>query len=202
MDNIIDAAREIAARLKAAYLDSGRIHAETVIGAAAAIAGEWSLWATGLPVPESGWIVMPAAAALLLEGGGSARQLIAAAVANAGGDAQRLPPAQVLVARAAAAQGGAYPPLTVDQSHYPNEWSPLAGPRFRADVKQICAAQGLDDSKQVFVATVMTVSLLISATASVLDPTVAGTLALEVMVGVSRMSPAENERSLTQQATP
>ena len=194
------AATEIALHLRDKYTSAHGVHAETVICAAAAIVGEWSLWACGSPVPDIAWVVLPATNALLVEGDGAASRLIAAAVRQAGGAVARLPAGPVLLARTAAAIGSPqFPPLTVDKSHYPQEWSPLAAPRFRADMRSICEKHGLRDPKEIFAACVMAVSLLIAATAKVLDATISGTLALEMMVAVSRMSPAETEKFARQE---
>src|SRR5258707_12479956 len=51
--NVVTAAKEFIALLMVEY-DSGggRVHAETAIGAAAALTGEFAQRSTGLPVPE------------------------------------------------------------------------------------------------------------------------------------------------------
>jgi hypothetical protein len=199
MEKILAAAQEIALHIRDRYTSSQGVHAETVIGAAAAITGEWSLWACGLPIPDDSWVVIPATNALLVEGDRAASRLIAAAVRQSGGDDKKLPDGPTLLARTAAAFGKTFPPLTVDKAHFPQEWSPLAAPRFRSDIRRIGEKHGLRDSKEIFGACGLATSLLISATAKVLDPTIAGTLALEIMVAVSRMAPARTEKFLKEQ---
>ena len=196
MKETLAAAEEIALHLRNSYASPRGLHAETVIGAAAAIAGEWSLWACEVPLPDDSWVVVPETNALLIEGPDAASRLIAAAVQHAGGSVKSLPSGPVLVARTAAAMGAQFPPLTVDRKHFPNEWSPLAAPRFRAKIRQIGEKHGFIKPKATFTACVMGTSFLISATARALDPTIAGTLALEMMVAVSRMSPSSTERML------
>jgi hypothetical protein len=194
MEKIVAAAQEIALHLRNSYTSSDGVHAETVIGAAAAITGEWSLAACGAPAVGDSWIVIPETNALLFEGPGAVSRLIVAAVGQAGGAVDKLPDGPTLVTRTAAAMGHTFPPLTVDAKHFPLEWSPFAAPRFRADIRRIGEKHALRDSRQIYTACGMATSLLISATARVLDPTIAGTLALEIMVAVTRMSPSLTEK--------
>jgi hypothetical protein len=51
IEKIVAAAQEIALHIRDSYTSSHGVHAETVI-ATAAIAGDWSLWARGLPLPD------------------------------------------------------------------------------------------------------------------------------------------------------
>ena len=128
---------------------------------------------------------------LLVGERGSGLALIAAAVGNAGGDPRSLPSGRALLARMAAAVGGpSYPPLSVDRSHYPHEYSPQAATRFRAKVCVICAAQGIVDPKEYLRHLRARHGDADHLTAKTLVPVVAGTLALEMMFGVSRMNRA------------
>jgi hypothetical protein len=199
MEKILAAAQAIALHLRNSYTSPRGVHAETIIGAAAAITGEWSLAACGLPVAGDSWVVVPATNALLVEGESAVSRLIVAAVRQAGGAVDKLPDGPTLLARTAAAIGRTFPPLTVDSSHFPQEWSPLAAPRFRVDVSMIGEEHGLRGPKEIFTACGVATSLLIAATAQVLDPTIAGTLALEMMVAVSRMSPSLTEKMFKEQ---
>jgi hypothetical protein len=195
-ETFTETAFAIATHLQKHYMSPQGVHAETLIAAAAAVCGEWGLWATGVPIPADAWVFIPEVDALLLEGPEAARRLVEKAVAESGGSISRLPSNKALAASVAAAIGSTFPPLSVGESHYPQEWSPVAAPRFRQPVKDICAAGGYRDPKSVLHCCAFALGIVISATSGVLDPVVAGTLALEVMVGVSRMSPAATQRSL------
>jgi hypothetical protein len=185
------AASQFVALLMQNYKDANGVHAETIIGAAAAVAGDSVKDASGLPVCDAQFVVNGESEDLLVGERGSGLALIAAAVGNAGGDPRSLPSGRALLARMAAAVGGpSYPPLSVDRSHYPHEYSPQAATRFRAKVCVICAAQGIVDPKEIFVTCALATAMLITVTAKTLDPVVAGTLALEMMFGVSRMNRA------------
>jgi hypothetical protein len=111
----------------------------------------------------------------------------------------KLPDGPTLLARTATAIGHTLPPLTVNKTHFPREWSSLAALRFSADIRRIGEKHGLLDPEEIFTAPGMATSLQISATAQVLAPTIAGTLALEVMVAVSRMSTSLTEKMLKEQ---
>jgi hypothetical protein len=85
MEKIMAAAQEIGLHLRDSYTSSHGVHAETIVGAAAAITGEWSLRACGWPVAGDSWVVVPETNALLLEGERAVSRLIVATVRQAGG---------------------------------------------------------------------------------------------------------------------
>jgi hypothetical protein len=195
-ERVTAAASEIVGMLQLAYGSNNGIHAESVIGAAAAITGEWVLWALEVDVPQEGWIVGDRINQIMFEGANAVARIVEAAVEGAKGSVDKLPTGEMLAANAAAAMGTpGYPPMTIPACHLPREWSPLAAPRFRQSIAEIARQQVLS-SHETLVACAISVGILIDATKGVLDPTVAGTLALEIMVGVSHMSPHATKRLL------
>jgi hypothetical protein len=199
MEKLSTAANDISVMLQEAYRSERGIHAETLVAAAAAVTGEWALWALEMDLPQDGWIVSDGVNQITIEGPNAVARLVEAAVAHANGSPDKLPTADILAANAAAAMGKpGFPPLSVPARHLPQEWSPLAAPRFRHAVREIARQHGLS-AHETCAACGLAVGLLIDATKDVLDPTVAGTLALEIMVGVTRMSPHETERFLAEE---
>lgn len=191
------AAQDMTGALMQAYRNEQGVHAETIIGAAAALCGEFALCAaaekSGQVLPDSGWVVGGIADALLYSGEISAWTLIRVAAARAGADDAALPDMAEIVARTASAIGGSpFPQLSVPNQHYPHEWSPNACPRHRAAIAEIADRHGLSGEETVL-ALALSVSILISQTKEVIAPALTARLAADIMIGVSRMAPMQAE---------
>ncbi len=188
-------APEIADFLIQQYRTDRGVHAETLLGAVAALAGEFALRAAEPELPQDGWVLSDNVNGILFEDEGSGEITmwsiirIGASRDDPGGEG--LPDPVEVVARVGSAVGGSpFPPLSVPAEHYPHEWSPNACPRYRADIEKIGERNGLG-KKDLALALALAITLLIANTREVLDPAIAATLALEIMIGVSRMAPLE-----------
>lgn len=184
---------EIAALLIEAYRDGQGVHSETMIGGAAALAGEFGLRAIEPNLPEQGWVVGDKINGLLFEneeqGEATLWTIIRVGAERAGAPAEELPDPVDVVARVAAKIGGSpFPPLTVPERHYPHEWSPNACPRLRRAIEIIADARNLSSVDRAM-AIAFAIAFLIAQIKDVLPPVIAATLALEIMIGVSRMAP-------------
>lgn len=187
------ASAEIAKFLIASYRNEQGVHAETILGAAAALAGEFALRAVEPVLPETGWVVSDKINPLLFEnearGETTLWTVIRVGAEGVGAAPADLPDPVAVVARVAAAVGGSpFPPLSIPDRHYPHEWSPNACPRLRDGIEKIAVEQGLSGST-LALALAYAIALLIAQTKDILPPAIAATLALEVMIGVSRMVP-------------
>ena len=187
--------------LCAAYTDhNNRIHAETIVGGAAALTGEFALRATGLPIPAAGFVFGDPINQILFEGGDghlTLWDLLASAAAAIGVANEDLPDAREIFRRIAAAiaviagKGEStdnFPPLSVPTENYPREWSPNAGPRLRATVEKIAAKRTLTP-RQTAYALCMATGDLIKQGKDVLAPKVAFRLAIEIMFSTAKMAP-------------
>ena len=182
------ASDDIVNVLIAGYRDQRGVHAETAIGAAAALAGEFALRSTAAQLPDKGWVFSPDASELIFGNPGLCDMLRETAV-KAGASEADLPRPAELAGRIAGAVGGSsYPPLSVPQRHYPHEWSPNACVRFRGEIERLAAEHRLD-KLEIVVAIVMAIQSLILQAKSALSPAVGATLAMEIMGGVSHMVP-------------
>lgn len=187
------AGSDIAKFLISSYRNDRGVHAETIIGAAAALAGEFALRAAEPELPESGWVVSEKAAGLIFgdhaEGIAGLWDFVREGAVKTGAAKGEFPDPAEVSARVAKAVGGSpFPPLSVPDRHFPHEWSPNACPRLRGGIEKIAAdhrLSGEDTAK----ALALTIVLLIAQTKSVLPPAIAATLALEVMLGVAHMAP-------------
>ena len=187
------ASAEIAKFLINSYRNERGVHAETLIGGAAALTGEFALRAVEPVLPDQGWVLSEKSNALLFEDEGHGEAalwtVIRAGAERAGAAPEDLPDPVSVVARVAAAVGGSpFPPLSVPNQHYPHEWSPNACPTLRAGIEKIAAAEGIS-GRDVAMALVCAIAILIDQTKKVLPAAIAATLALEIMIGVSRMVP-------------
>jgi hypothetical protein len=129
---------KIAQFLMEAYRDPRGVHVETIVGAAAVLAGEFALRASAPRLPDSGWIAGGPADALMFRGFPDKRitmwQVVQIVVLNTGADMSQLPNMDLVATRASESIGKQFPPkLSVPTEHYPHEFSPNAGPRFRKD---------------------------------------------------------------------
>jgi hypothetical protein len=195
VERLGQAGREIAQALISGYRDERGVHAETIIGAAAALAGEFALRATGAELPKGPAWIVGGDVDKLLYGAGEEKAtmwaLLKLAATNAGVPAGELPDIREIVARTTNAIGKApFPPLTIPKENYPREWSPDACNRFRGTVRSIAKRLGLSPQETATAIAFATMTL-IEQTKSIVPPKVTVTLAAEIMVGVSRMAPVE-----------
>ncbi|MDH3236170.1 MAG: hypothetical protein OEQ29_21820 [Alphaproteobacteria bacterium] len=189
---------EIADFLIGSYVNEQGVHAETLLGAAAALAGEFALRAAEPILPDEGWVISTNAAGLLFENEASGEMtlwsIIRIGAERSGVGKSDMPDPGEAYGRAAAASFGStsYPPLTVPAEHYPHEWSPNACPRYREAIAKIGALHGLP-MKDLAMALALAITLIMSKTAQILPPAIAARLVLEIMIGVSRMPPLQAE---------
>lgn len=198
-DITMRAGAELTRLLVKSYQSENGVHAETVIAAAAALAGDFALRAAEPNPPASGYIVSEKAGALLFGtdplGTTGLCGVIRQGAVKAGANEQAIPELEEITARITEAmeEGGPYPPLTVPDEHFPQEWSPNACPRLRAAAADICKSHGLNAPKSA-TALVIACAFLINETRQVLPPEIGARLALETMIGVARMAPVTEER--------
>ena len=177
-----------------AYRDPRGVHVETIVGAAAVLAGEFALRASAPRLPDSGWIAGAPADALIY--GGSDRipvtlwSVVQVVMLSIGIDRSQMPNMQAIAERASEnLDARQFPPkLSVPLEHYPQEFSPNAAPRFRNDVMAIAHEAGLD-STQTALALAFTVALLIKNAHTVVPAPILASLAAELMVAITRMAP-------------
>ncbi len=186
---VFSAGNDIVDLLTPHYTFAGILKPESVIAAAAALTGEWGLHSLGKTLPESGFIVSNEINQVLTEGDGAVWLFVEKAVVEAGMPHSQLPDVAAAVTRNAAAIGSApYPPISVPEKHLPDEWSPHACPRYRNNIAAIAKRHNLDDMETVFACAIATATLIVETSATI-DPAVTTQLALEMMIGVSRMAP-------------
>ncbi len=193
MTDIRTAAGHMAEFLIESYRNARGVHVETLIGGAGALAGEFALRAAEPALPDKGWVMSEKASNLIFgnetKGEAGLWTVVYAGALGAGAGEESLPRQDEVAARTAAAVGGSpFPPITVPDAHYPQEWSPNACPRLRGGIERIAKIQGLDRSTTAM-AIAYAIAVLISHTKDALAPAVSATLALEIMVGVSHMVP-------------
>jgi hypothetical protein len=194
------AAAELVAMLRHVYTDrNDRLHAPTVVGGAAALAGEFALRATGLPLPRIGFVFGDPINEILFEGERGQATLwdvLEKRAAAIGLPKTDLPDAREVFGRVAAAAatitrnggGAVFPPLSIPDAHYPKEWSPNAGPRLRAAVQEIAMRYRLTP-RQTALALAMATAELIQQGKDALPPKIAFQLAVEVMFSTAKMAP-------------
>ena len=199
--NMIKASADIVTFLLTTYRNDKGIHAETVIGAGAALAGEFALRAAAAarrqPLPLKGWVVASDVDAIIAIAPEPKMTTLLTLIVDAAKDAGMPPTAApeplAIIARTAQAVGGSpFPPLTVERSHYPLEWSPNAGPRHRAAIERIARDHALDELGTAG-ALALAIGQIIKMTSNVLAPAISARLAAEIMIGVSRMAPMQTE---------
>ena len=197
-DTTMRAGVELTRLLVRSYKTRHGVHAETVIGGAAALAGDFALRAVERNPPASGFVSSEAVSALLFGtdplGTTGLCGVIRQGAVKAGADEAAIPELEDITARTAQAmEGGPYPPLSVPAEHIPQEWSPNACPRLRGAVAEICQSHGLSGVKAA-TALVIACAFLINETRQVLPPEIGARIALETMIAVARMAPVTEER--------
>lgn len=175
------------------YKNERGVHAETIIGAMAALAGEFALRASEPTLPDEGWVHSETVNGILFENETKGQMTLWAAVRKGairrGASPDSLPDPQDVVACTAKSVGQSpFPPLSIPENYYPLEWSPNACPKYRAQIEKLAMEQGLSTT-ECAIALGFSVGLLIAKTSDILPPAIAATLALEIMIGVSRMAP-------------
>jgi hypothetical protein len=190
------ASQEFVALLLAAYGDGeGRVHAPSVIGAAAALTGEFAQRAGDIPsgTGKPGYVFGDAINAVLLEDADKGRATVWACLQRAGRDAglserDIVDPIEVIRNVAAAVGGPSFPPLTVPKEHYPHEYSPNACVRLRPKV--IAIADRLELSRRdLAIGLAMAIHGLILLTRDAVPPAISVRLAAEIVLGVAKMNP-------------
>ncbi|WP_417453883.1 hypothetical protein [Kiloniella sp.] len=186
------AGAEILKLLMQGYSSSSGVHTETILGAAAALAGESALLAAEDDIPDKGWVMSEKAAQLIYDAPTSSDKtiwtLIRIVLHNQKVEANLPDPADVAKRVAAAVGGSPFPPLSISQEHYPHEWSPNACPNYRLQINDIAERHGLDRTGKAM-AMGFVIGFLLAKSKEALDTEVAATLVLEVMIGVSHMIP-------------
>lgn len=192
-ESVARAGAEIAKFLIQAYRNERGVHSETVIGAAAALTGEFALRAAEAVLPEKGWVFSERANRLLFGRMTGSKldlwSIICHGAVRAGASERDLPDPVVALKRTAAAVGGSpFPALSVPTQHFPHEWSPNACPRFRTHIAKYGADHGIAGTDLAF-ALAIAIAMLIEQTKAVLPPVIAATIALDIMLGVTKMVP-------------
>lgn len=197
-DRTMQAGLQLTRLLVKTYESDRGVHAETVIGAAAALAGDFALRAAEPDPPATGYIVSERAGALLFGtdplGTTGLCGVIRQGAVKAGAAESEIPELEDITARIKEAmEGGPYPPLSAPEEHHPQEWSPNACPRLRGAADEICRSHGLT-GKGAATALVVACAFLINETRHVLPPEIGARIALETMIGVARMAPVMDEQ--------
>ena len=191
LKKVSQAGGKIAQLLIQAYRDGRGLHVETIVAAAAALAGEFALRASAPKLPESGWIAGGPADGLMFRADSHMTMwsIVQLALKGAGADASRLPNLDLIASRASDMIGKQFPPkLSVPIAHFPHEFSPNAAPRFRSDVFAIARELGLDPTETAL-ALAFTVSMLIKNAAGLVPIDILALLAAEIMVAMTRVAP-------------
>lgn len=193
---ILPASKEFIAFLLGRYDGGGGlIHAESVIGAAAALTGEFAQRAAGAPFDDGrpGSVFGDAINEVLLEGKAQGRatvwDCIVHAARGAGLRESDIPDPVDLMKKVAEAVGGPeFPPLTVPKKNHPHEYSPNACVRLRPGI--IAIADRYDLSRRdLCIALAMATAGLITITKDTLPPAIGVRLAAEIAFGVAKMAP-------------
>ena len=188
---VFDAGDDIVNLLIPQYSLAGKINAEAIVAAAAALTGEWGLFSLDMELPESGFIENDEIDQVLFQGEGAVWLFVEKSAVEAGLANIDLPNVSAAFARNASGLGqGPYPPLSVPDRHLPDEWSPHACQRYRGNIAAIAARHNLDGCETVFACAVATAKLIV-ITADIVDPAITTQLALEMMIGVSRLAPLD-----------
>jgi hypothetical protein len=197
---------KIAERLMKAYRDSRGVHVETIVGAAAVLAGEFALRAVAPRLPDSGWIAGAPADALMYAGSEKVPvtmwSIVQVVVHDLGVDASQMPNIKSIAMRASENLGAkSFPPkLSVPLEHLPHEFSPNAAPRFRDDVMAIAREAGLDPTETAL-ALGFTIGLLIKNAHEVVPAPTLALLAGELMVAMTRIAPLKEPIAQTAPAS-
>lgn len=205
---VAEVSSELLGVMIGAYSDARGSHLETIMGALAALAGEFCLRAgaeaAGQELPSGQQYILSSLAHPYIYSEGCTNALtiwsmICSAAVDAGASPEQLPDPQALAARAVAAieAGQPYPPrLQIPESNFPNEWSPNACPRHRQTVRDVMAGAGMFAADEIAMALGITMMMVFVAAkesfeANALTPETLARLALEIMIAVAHMAPVE-----------
>jgi hypothetical protein len=193
-------ARDLISMLYGAYSrGEDAPHPETVIGAVAALTGEFMLRATGLPLPKIGFVFDDQIDDMLYMSDEHMTiwNAIETVTAVTRLEAKDLPQPSALIQRvgcgvalAMQGEGKNFPPLSVPYENYPEEWSPNAGVRLRNSVFEIGRKHGCTRWQLAFALAYATVGIIRDAQ-EVLSPAIGVKLAAEILFATARMAPIE-----------
>jgi hypothetical protein len=114
LKKISQAGGKIAQFLMQAYRDGRGVHVETIVAAAAALAGEFALRASAPRLPDSGWIAGAPADALIFGGFPDKRVtmwgVVHTVLVGSGADNSKLPNMNLIATRASSLIGKEFPP--------------------------------------------------------------------------------------------
>jgi hypothetical protein len=199
-DALLAPTEELAQMLYAAYTDrQNRVHVETMLGGAAALTGEFALRATGLPLPEHGFVLGDPINDILCE---AKDRLTLWDVLKSTASVTSLKesdlPDHIAIIRGIAEAIGAisgkgdgdktFPPLSIPDDNYPHEWSPNACPRLRERVAAIGKRHHLTPRQLAFALAYAIVGIIKEAQ-EILAPAIAVRLVAEVMFATAKMAP-------------
>lgn len=190
----------IVTLLMQAYRDGRGVHAETILGAAAVLAGEFALRAVVPALPREGWIVGAPADALMFGGFPGEKNrptmwsIVQVFAIDKFGGMSQLPNMDIIATRASKAIAAkSFPPqLSIPSEHFPREFSPNACPRFRRQIMALAAEHGLDPTETAL-AFGFAIAILIMNTHQLVPAKVLTTLAAELMVAMTRVAPRDDE---------
>lgn len=205
---VMNASGELLLAMMEAYRDERGCHLETLIGALAALAGEFCLRAGAAAANHTlsagRQFVLGGVGDPYIYGDGCESKLhiwglVSTAAVNAGAPPAALPDMRALVARAVAAigEGAPYPPRPqIPEANLPHEWSPNACPRHRQTVLDVSAASGILAPDEIALAlgfAMVTVfqNAAESFASGRLAPGTLAQLAAEIMIAVARMAPLD-----------
>lgn len=183
-----DAANNIISFLIEEYMDEKGVHAETVLGALAAITGDQILRSTAdIENVEDAWISSDAATEAIF-GNEGVYEHLCAVVRNAGGDLANVEDPESIIKRTVEAIGGSpFPPLTIPNDNYPLEFSPNAAFRYREKVRDILDQHNIPQ-EEYGQCCGYALGQLIDQMKEVLDPALSLKIASEIMFGVTKMN--------------
>ncbi|GAB5388462.1 MAG: hypothetical protein Alpg2KO_14300 [Alphaproteobacteria bacterium] len=191
---VFSTGQRFAEMLLDAYRDEqGKVDPATVIGAAACIAGEQVLMdSTDDLMEDIAYVTSCASDTLLFEKGPhdlSAWDCLVGPAKQTGIAENDIPRRRHVLERVVDAIGGnMFPRLSVEQTYWPQEWSPAAAPRFRQAFDDLAEEHGLSLEEEALAASAAA-GLLIVWTADALPMKIGLQLAAELMVSKTRMMP-------------
>ncbi|WP_020591381.1 hypothetical protein [Kiloniella laminariae] len=195
---------EIISLLMKHYNRPSGLHNETLLGAAAALAGESALLAAQSGGAAEGRLITGKALRLIfspvsspvksavnspVKSSGKTVWTIIRLVLRREGIEIPLPDPEAAVKRVTDALGSSpFPPLSIPVQYHPREWSPNACPNLRLKVNEIAARYDLDREGKTM-ALGFALAYMLAKAGQMIDLQVALTLVLETMIGVAHMPP-------------
>lgn len=175
-----DAVHDVQDALSRMHRQSPDATLETIVSALATLAGERLLLSAGHAAPDT-----------------AAAWRIVKCYALKAGVAEHDLPEPVAIESAAEAAIGAVslPPLSVPRTHFPRDRSANAIPHLRATVRRVQDAHRLRHGEMAD-ALCHVIGQTIVRARETLEPAIATTLATEVLIGTTRLSPLAEEMRL------